>query len=205
LIKIGLVTHGILFLRLLSYSAGAKNNPGTIGVKVMKAAVLVLAVALAGCAPVYQSLIPPFGHLPAGEPQPEPQPAPAPAAAPMPAPVAPAQPQAQQGTENFVLYFSVGTTLTSESRPLIAKIVQAAKSRPAPKVVIIGHTDTLDSTAFNDKLGQRRADSIAAELRRAGVPAQAITTESRGERELQVKTPDNTFEPKNRRVEVTVR
>ena len=38
-----------------------------------------------------------------------------------------------------------------------------------------------------------------------GIPAERITTAGRGERELLVRTPDETDEPRNRRVEINVR
>ena len=107
--------------------------------------------------------------------------------------------------EHFLLYFTNETTLTDESKAKIAKILQAARERPVPDVAVIGHTDTLASAAYNDKLALRRADAVAAMLRQAGLQAHSLTTESRGKRDLLVKTPDNTFESKNRRVEVSVR
>jgi outer membrane protein OmpA-like peptidoglycan-associated protein len=72
-------------------------------------------------------------------------------------------------------------------------------------VVVIGHADTLASSAYNEKLALRRADRVAELLRQAGLQSHTLNTESRGKRDLLVKTPDNTFEPKNRRVEVSVR
>lgn len=107
--------------------------------------------------------------------------------------------------EHFVLYFTNATTLSSESQALIPKILEAAQSRPVADVVVIGHTDTLASSVYNEKLALRRADHVAGVLRQAGLQAHTLSTESRGKRDLLVKTPDNTFEPKNRRVEVSVR
>ena len=71
--------------------------------------------------------------------------------------------------------------------------------------MVIGHTDTVGSTDANDKLSQKRAAAVREILVAAGVPAQKIETAGRGERELLVKSDDEVAEPKNRRVEISVR
>ncbi len=52
------------------------------------------------------------------------------------------------------------------------------------------------------QLSQRRANTIAAELVTAGIPAQIVTTEAFGETELAVATPDNTPKQANRRATI---
>ncbi len=47
--------------------------------------------------------------------------------------------------------------------------------------------------------------SYAAQLTEAGLVVTVLTIESHGERNLLLKTPDNTAEAKNRRVEITIR
>jgi peptidoglycan-associated lipoprotein len=107
---------------------------------------------------------------------------------------------------SFLLYFeSGGTQLTAESQALIAKIVADAAKRPAPDISVIGHTDTAGEPAANEKLGLERAQAVSQLIAGAGLKAVEMTVTSHGERDLLVKTPDNTAEPKNRRVQVTVR
>lgn len=70
---------------------------------------------------------------------------------------------------------------------------------------VIGHTDTAGDDAVNLRLGLERARFVAnllTDQATAGVPVQI---ESHGEKNQLVKTPDNTPEPRNRRVEVAVR
>ena len=106
----------------------------------------------------------------------------------------------------FVLYFGgTSTTLTTESQAQIAKILAAVSSRPVPDISIVGHTDTLGSAESNDRLGLERAQLIAKFIVDSGLKVIEITVVSRGESDLQVKTPDETPEPKNRRVEITIR
>lgn len=104
-----------------------------------------------------------------------------------------------------VLYFSDGVKLDPASDAEISRIVAEARDRPAVDVTIIGHTDTLQSLEFNDRLGLKRANRVAELLRERGLKADSITVESRGKRNPAIPTQDNKFEPKNRRVEISVR
>ena len=79
--------------------------------------------------------------------------------------------------------------------------------RPAPEVVVIGHTDTTGSDDYNDRLSLQRAERIRARLlqRGLGIPPDNVVAVGRGKRELLVPTPDQVAEPKNRRVELHIR
>jgi len=107
---------------------------------------------------------------------------------------------------SFMLYYKAGgTVLTDESQALIPAILDAARNHPAPDVSVIGHTDTVGNTEANEKLGLQRAQSVAEIIKKAGLQVHDLTIASHGEKNLLVATPDNTPEPKNRRVEITVR
>jgi outer membrane protein OmpA-like peptidoglycan-associated protein len=105
----------------------------------------------------------------------------------------------------YLLYFKTGTTLTSESEALIPKIIAEAASRPALDLSVIGHTDTVFTSDYNEQLANKRATTVAQILKAKGLNVHAMTVESHGKRNLLVITPDNTFEPRNRRVEVSIR
>lgn len=105
----------------------------------------------------------------------------------------------------FQLYFSSGTTLNADSEGLLPEIIAEAKLRPAVDISVIGHADTLSSDAYNDKLAMKRATRVSELLNQKGLKANSLIVESHGEKNLLVQTPDNTKEPKNRRVEVSVR
>lgn len=106
--------------------------------------------------------------------------------------------------KTFLLYFEAGgAKLTSESAALIPNILSELGHRPAPDLSVIGHTDTAGDATANEALGLTRAQQIS-QLLNAG-KSLTIEVTSHGERNLLVQTPDNTAEPKNRRVEVTVR
>lgn len=106
----------------------------------------------------------------------------------------------------FLLYFEAGgDSLTSESQALMRQIVEFVRNRPAPDVTVIGHTDTTGDAASNFDLGMRRATLIRDLLVKDGLDSAQVELASHGEADLLVSTPDNTPEPRNRRVEVTVR
>jgi outer membrane protein OmpA-like peptidoglycan-associated protein len=108
--------------------------------------------------------------------------------------------------EHFQLYFdSGGAMLTADSAALLPRILDAASRRPAADISIIGHTDTVGSADKNAELARTRARTAADLLVAGGLKALAVSVESHGESNLLVKTPDETPEPRNRRVEITVR
>jgi outer membrane protein OmpA-like peptidoglycan-associated protein len=108
--------------------------------------------------------------------------------------------------DHFQLYFeSGGAILTAESAAMLPKIVEAASRRPAVDISVIGHTDTAGKAELNEALALKRANAVADMLKAQGLKAHALAVESHGERNLLVKTPDETAEPRNRRVEISIR
>lgn len=106
---------------------------------------------------------------------------------------------------SFLLYFDTGgTRLTPQSEADLPRIVAEMGKRPAPDISVIGHTDTVGDNDANEKLALRRARFVADMLVQR-LKAVQIAVESHGEKNLLVATPDNTPEPRNRRVEVMVR
>jgi outer membrane protein OmpA-like peptidoglycan-associated protein len=107
---------------------------------------------------------------------------------------------------HFLLYYKQGgTELRPESQLLLPAIVKAIAERHPAQLIVVGHTDTMGTDAFNYQLGLRRATSLAELLVSLGAAPAGIETSSRGTADLLVKTPDQTPEPRNRRVEVTIR
>lgn len=73
-----------------------------------------------------------------------------------------------------------------------------------PKITIAGYTDTVGSEAYNDKLGERRAEAVAFMGMDMGMEAKRIIMRSYGKKDLKVQTADNTRNAANRRVVITV-
>jgi outer membrane protein OmpA-like peptidoglycan-associated protein len=108
--------------------------------------------------------------------------------------------------QHFVLYFRFDSEeLTDESRRLVQDVLTVVKQRSDPEVVAIGHTDTTGTPVKNVELGLRRANAVRTLLIDAGLPAASVAVRSHGEGALLVQTADGVFEPRNRRVEITVR
>jgi outer membrane protein OmpA-like peptidoglycan-associated protein len=107
---------------------------------------------------------------------------------------------------HFTLQFRFESdTLTAESAALVPEILKTVKATPVPEVVVVGHTDTMGDKNANVALGLKRANSVRDILATAGLALATIEVTSHGEADLLVKTPDNRPEPRNRRVEITVR
>lgn len=104
------------------------------------------------------------------------------------------------------LYFETGTdVLTAASRAALPSILDLIRDRVAPGIEIAGHTDTVGAGPANDALALRRAELVRQLVLELGVPARLIRVDSFGERDPVVPTADDFDEPRNRRVEITVR
>jgi OmpA-OmpF porin, OOP family len=108
---------------------------------------------------------------------------------------------------SFYLYFITGTDiLTEASKQEFARMLEDLRSRQAPDIVVIGHTDRVGTPEANDELSLQRAERMKADLvEQAIAPPERIRAAGRGEREPVIETVDGIDEPLNRRVEITVR
>ena len=106
----------------------------------------------------------------------------------------------------FELYFETATDqLTEESKAELVRMLEELKRRPAPDIVVIGHTDRVGQLEENDNLSLMRAERVKADFIVQGLPAERIRAWGRGEREPIIATEDGVDEPRNRRVEINVR
>jgi outer membrane protein OmpA-like peptidoglycan-associated protein len=106
----------------------------------------------------------------------------------------------------FTLYFATDTDdLVPESAARLADVKAQLGSRPAPEIIVIGHTDTVAKREYNDALSLRRAGAVKRMLVETGIDEERIVVQGRGEREPLVPTADGVDEPRNRRVEIRVR
>lgn len=134
---------------------------------------------------------------PAYEPEPEPRRAAAPVAAraePRPA----AEPRTGPGRVGFQLGSS---RLTASSYRGLAQTARHMKNNPDVTILIQGHTDSSGTSEFNLSLSERRAERVAAYLRKKGVPSSRITVQGLGEEDPPYAPPSN---PRNRCVVITL-
>lgn len=110
---------------------------------------------------------------------------------------------------DFVVYFGFGRSdLTAAGRAVVDEVVEALRGYSAPLVSVVGHTDTVDTVAFNQRLSEARANTVAnailARTSSEGITPPTITTAGRSELDLAVPTADNVREARNRRATIAI-
>lgn len=155
------------------------------------------AMATAECDP---DLVP----KPAAQPVPPPppvKPAPAPAAKPAakPAPVA-----AKVTLAADVLFDFDKAVLKADGKSKLDDLAAKVKDINLEVVIAIGHTDSIGSDAYNQKLSVRRAESVKAYLVSKGVEPNRIYTEGKGEKQPVASNKTKDGRQKNRRVEIEI-
>ena len=120
-------------------------------------------------------------------------------------PVAPVQ-QAEAPSIDLTVQFESGSAeLTADAMRALDELGRALSSEAlaAFRFRIEGHTDTTGSRSTNKSLSQARAARVAEYLQsRFGVSNSRLDPVGRGQEALRVQTPDQTPEPRNRRVQV---
>jgi OmpA-OmpF porin, OOP family len=123
---------------------------------------------------------------------------------PPPAPPAPA-PQASVPPPAYTVYFNFDRSdLEPTAEPILKRAANDAQNGKVTRIAVTGYTDLSGTAQYNQRLSERRAASVRAELIRLGIPADEIATVGRGENDPVVKTADGVREPRNRRVEIVL-
>ncbi len=138
-------------------------------------------------------------------------PMPAPAPAPAPAPVAPPkQVVAQKVTFAADAFFDFNKyNLKPEGKAKLDDLASKLSTINLEVIIAVGHTDSIGSDAYNQKLSVQRAESVKAYLVSKGVEANRIYTEGKGKKQpIAPNTVNGKDNPegraKNRRVEIEV-
>jgi OOP family OmpA-OmpF porin len=127
-------------------------------------------------------------------------------AAPAPAPAVVTPPPGREAARTYLVFFDWDRAdLTDRARQVIAEAAQATSRVQVTRIEVAGHTDTSGTPAYNQGLSVRRAQTVANELVRLGVPRDAITVRGYGETQPLVPTGNGVREPQNRRVEIILR
>jgi outer membrane protein OmpA-like peptidoglycan-associated protein len=126
--------------------------------------------------------------------------------APPPPPPAPVVAPAPAVARSYLVFFDWDkATLTDRARQIIADAAQNSTRVQYTRIEVNGYTDTSGTPRYNQGLSVRRAQAVAAELVKDGVPNSAIAIQGFGETHLLVPTGANVREPQNRRVEIVIR
>jgi OOP family OmpA-OmpF porin len=149
----------------------------------------------------------------AAKPPPPPPPPPAPAAAPPPPPPAPAPPPpppppaptSEKVTFAADAFFDFDkAVLKPEARAKLDDLVSKTSGINLEVIIAVGHTDSVGSDAYNQKLSVRRAEAIKAYLVSKGIEKNRVYTEGKGEKQPVADNRTSEGRAKNRRVEIEV-
>ena len=165
------------------------------------------ATAAAGC----------DGAIAAPAPAPAPAPrAAAPAPAPAPAAAAPraaapaARPAPPPAAATKVTYaadtfFDFNkSVLKADGKAKLDDLAGKVKAINLEVIIAVGHTDSVGSDAYNQKLSVKRADAVKAYLITKGIEKNRVYTEGKGEKQPVADNKTDAGRSKNRRVEIEV-
>jgi outer membrane protein OmpA-like peptidoglycan-associated protein len=120
---------------------------------------------------------------------------PAPAAVPAPAPA-----------RSYLVFFDWDkATLTDRAKSIVKEAADNSSRVQVTRIEVNGYTDTSGKPQYNQGLSVRRAQAVAGELVRDGVPQNVIDIKGFGDTHLLVSTGPGVREPQNRRVEIVIR
>jgi outer membrane protein OmpA-like peptidoglycan-associated protein len=103
-----------------------------------------------------------------------------------------------------IIYFDFDDSKLSEvSESVLISFLNKNKNNLS-RYIILGHTDTKGSKAYNLSLSLKRAKVIKQILISEGINEKNVSILGKGEEETAVSTPDETKHPANRRAEVKI-
>jgi len=112
-------------------------------------------------------------------------------------------PPAREAARTYLVFFDWDRAdLTDRARQVIAEAAQATTRVQVTRIQVNGYTDLSGTARYNQGLSVRRAQNVANELVRLGVPRSAISVQGFGKTHPLVPTADGVREPQNRRVEI---
>ena len=130
-------------------------------------------------------------------------PAAAPAPAPAPAPVA--APVSEKVTFAADALFDFDkAVLKADGKAKIDDLVVKLKDINLEVIIAVGHTDSVGSDAYNQKLSIRRTEAVKAYIVSKGIETNRVYTEGKGEKQPVADNKTSANRAKNRRVEIEV-
>ncbi|MDQ2139749.1 OmpA family protein [Alcaligenaceae bacterium A4P071] len=121
-----------------------------------------------------------------------------------PRPAAPT-PMANKVVFNADTFFDFDkATLKPEGRQLLDQVAQQAGGIDLETIIAVGHTDSIGTDAYNQRLSERRAASVKQYLVSRGVDANRVYTEGKGESQPVASNATREGRAQNRRVEIEI-
>ena len=135
---------------------------------------------------------------------PAPDAASAPVAAPAPVP-APAPAMATMVTYAADALFDFDkSVLKPEGKAKLDDLISKVQNLDLEVIIAVGHTDSIGTDAYNQKLSMRRSESVKAYLVSKGIEKNRVYTEGKGEKQPVADNKTKEGRAKNRRVEIEV-
>jgi OOP family OmpA-OmpF porin len=96
------------------------------------------------------------------------------------------------------------SSLKPEGKAKLDDLVSKLKGINLEVIIAVGHTDSVGSDKYNDKLSVQRADSVKAYLVGKGIEKNRVYTEGKGKKQPVADNKTAEGRAKNRRVEIEV-
>ncbi|MGI9435664.1 MAG: OmpA family protein [Geminicoccaceae bacterium] len=110
----------------------------------------------------------------------------------------------ENGKSYTVFFETDNADLDPNDIKSVAEACRYAATLPRARFIISGHTDTVGSAFYNNKLAKVRAESVANAIRNDPRFREALSVMEYGETNLAVATDDEVPEARNRRVKLTI-
>lgn len=108
-------------------------------------------------------------------------------------------------TFNSQLLFDFGKAdLKASNKADLQKFAETLKEYPDTELIIVGHTDNVGSSKFNQNLSKKRAAAVSNFLAGTGVSGNRLKAQGKGENEPTASNDDEESRSQNRRVEIAV-
>ncbi|OWT70268.1 MULTISPECIES: outer membrane protein OmpA [Alcaligenaceae] len=95
-------------------------------------------------------------------------------------------------------------TLKPEGRQLLDQVATQARSIDLETIIAVGHTDSIGTVAYNQKLSERRAAAVKSYLVSKGIDPNRIYTEGKGKSQPVATNKTKEGRAQNRRVEIEI-
>ncbi|HZV64327.1 MAG TPA: OmpA family protein [Telluria sp.] len=136
---------------------------------------------------------------------PPPPPVAAPAPAPAPAPIVAPVPTSEKVSFAADAFFDFDkAVLKPEGKAKLDDLGSKLQGINLEVIIAVGHTDSVGTDAYNQKLSVRRAEAVKVYLQSKGVEANRIYTEGKGEKQPVADNKSASGRAQNRRVEIEV-
>jgi OOP family OmpA-OmpF porin len=96
------------------------------------------------------------------------------------------------------------SVLKPEGRAKLTDLVSKIRDVNLEVIIAVGHTDSIGSDAYNQRLSVRRAEAVKAFLVSKGIERNRVYTEGKGEKQPVADNRTKEGRAKNRRVEIEV-